>query len=180
MKAPDWRYGPAAIILHWLLALLLTGMAALGWYMMSIEHTPDGDWCLALHKSIGMTVAALVLIRVLNRIANPAQDLPASVPAWQIKLAAGTQRLLYLLMVAMPLSGYLGASYSKTGVQVFGMATPAWTVPNHDRAEQFFDIHSTLVWVLVALIGLHVLGALRHMLIDKDGLAQRMWFKPRA
>ena len=62
-------------------------------------------------------------------------------------------------------------------MQPFGLTTPHWALPNHDRAEQFFGIHSVLIWVLVVLVGVHVLGALKHLLLEKDGVFQRMWFK---
>jgi cytochrome b561 len=98
-----------------------------------------------------------------------------SVAPWQVKLSLVTQFGLYLLMVLMPLTGYIGASYSKSGVPFFGLATPRWAAPNHATAEQYFDIHSILIWVLVALAALHMLGALKHLLQDKDGVFQRMW-----
>ena len=76
----------------------------------------------------------------------------------------------------MPVTGYLGASYSKAGVALFGLPTPHWALPDHGRAELFFNVHSVLVWVLVALVSLHVLAALKHLLLDKNGVFQRMWF----
>ncbi|MEO8525697.1 MAG: cytochrome b/b6 domain-containing protein, partial [Caldimonas sp.] len=150
-----------------------------GWYMMSVEHEPGSVGYFDLHKSVGIVIAFLVATRILWRLGHPPGPLPASLPAWQVKLARGTQAMLYLLMVLLPLTGYLGASWSKAGVHWFGLTTPAWAVPDHDRAEQFFDIHSVLVWVLVVLVALHVAGALKHLLIDKDGVFHRMAFRSR-
>ena len=82
--------------------------------------------------------------------------------------------LLYVLMLAIPLAGYGGASFSKSGVPFFGVLTPHWAAPNHDLAENLFDLHSTLVWVLVAAVALHVAGALKHRFVDKDGVFERM------
>ena len=84
-----------------------------------------------------------------------------------------------MVMVSMVLSGYLGASHSKAGVKLFGLATPQWALADHDQAEQYFDIHGALAWVLVAVVSLHVPGALKHLLIDRDGTFQRMWFSRR-
>lgn len=173
----SWRYSRTAIALHWAIALLIGFMAALGWYMMSIEDEPGSGWYFDLHKSLGITLALLVVARVGWRFLNRPEPLSAAIPKWQHKLSRVTQRLLYLLMVLIPVAGYLGASYTKKGVQWFGFATPTWALPDHDRAEQFFDIHSVLVWALVVLVGLHVLGALKHLLIDRDGVFQRMLFK---
>jgi cytochrome b561 len=173
-----WRYTPTAIALHWLLALLLTAMAGVGWYMMSIEHEPGADRLFDLHKSAGLLVGLLVVVRVGVRLLNKPQPLPVSVAPWQVKLSLVTQFGLYLLMLLMPLTGYIGASYSKSGVPFFGLATPRWAAPDHDTAEQYFDIHSILIWVMVALVALHVLGALKHLLMDKDGVFQRMRLPP--
>lgn len=175
-----WRYSSTAIILHWTLALWLTAMAGLGWYMMSIEDEPGSGWFFALHKSFGILALLLVAVRVVWRLTHrpPALPLGDGGGRWGNRLAHATQAWLYGLMALLPLTGYLGASYSKSGVQLFGLPLPQWAVPEHDTAEQFFEIHSVLVWVLVALVALHVLGALKHLLLDKNGVFARMWFKP--
>jgi cytochrome b561 len=173
---PPWRYSRPAVVLHWTLALLLTFSAAIGWYMLSIEHEPGSGWYFDLHKSIGIVIALLVTVRFAWYLANRPERLPAEMSAWQTNLAHGTRALLYALMVLMPVTGYLGASYSKAGVALFGLATPHWAAPDHDRAELLFNIHSVLIWVLVVLVVLHIAGALKHLLLDKDGVFQRMWF----
>jgi cytochrome b561 len=174
-----WRYTGTAIALHWGIALLIAFIAALGWYMMSIEDEPGSGWYFNLHKSLGIVMALLVAVRIGWRSLNRPEPLSTAIPKWQRQLSQATQGLLYLLMVLVPFAGYIGASYTKKGVLWFGLATPHWAVPDHDRAEQFFDIHSVLVWVLVVLVALHVLGALKHLLIDHDGVFQRMLFKRR-
>lgn len=174
-----WRYSRTAVALHWGLALLIAFIAALGWYMMSIEDEPGSGWYFNLHKSLGIVMASLVVVRIGWRSLNRPEPLSTEIPKWQRQLSQATQWLLYLLMVLVPVAGYIGASYSKKGVQWFGLVTPQWALPDHDRAEQFFDIHSVLVWVLVALVGLHVLGAIKHLLIDRNGVFQRMLFKRR-
>ena len=179
MAQADWHYSRPAILLHWTVAILLVAMAALGWFMMAIEDDPGSVWYFDLHKSFGMVFAALVALRLVWRLTHRPEALPAKLPGWQLRLAHWTQLLLYVLMVLMPLTGYLGASYSKKGVQFFGISTPHWALPNHDLAEQFYGIHSLLIWVISALVALHVLGGLKHLLMDKDAVFQRMWFAPR-
>lgn len=176
--AATWRYSRPAIVLHWLLALLITLTTAIGWRMMFIEHEPGAETFFDLHKSIGLVIATLVVIRLLWRLTHRPEPLPPG-PAWSARLASITHFLLYLLMVALPLTGYLGASYTKAGVKWFGTATPAWAVKDHDRAELFFGIHQILVWTLVALVVVHVLGGIKHLLVDRDRVFHRMWFASR-
>jgi cytochrome b561 len=178
-RAP-WRYNGFAIGVHWLAALVLALVAGLGWYMMSIEDDPGAGWYFAQHKSWGLVFALLLVARLVWRLFNRPAPLPVVMPKWQEWVSSGTQLLLYLLMVLIPLTGYLGASYSEHGVQLFGTNLPAWAVASHDTAEWFFDIHGALIWVLVVLVALHVAGALKHLLLDKDGTFQRMWFKTAA
>lgn len=174
-----WRYSVAARALHWVLALLIVFTTALGWRMLFIEKEPGAEQWFDLHRSIGVTIATLVALRVVWRLTHPPEPLPHDVPRWQVRLASIAHGLLYLLMVVIPVTGYLGASYTKAGVAWFGTATPRWATPDHDFAEQMFQIHGTLVWVLVALVALHVAGALKHWLVDKDNTFQRMSFRSR-
>lgn len=172
--AASWTYTPTARMLHWGLALLLGGMVALGWYMMSIEKAPNSGWYFALHKSIGITIFGLVLLRMLWRVTHRPHDLPSSLPVWQRTLAGLTQSLLYVVMVVMPLTGLSGALLSKHGVSFFGIDLPH-PAQNHDLSEQLFAAHGVIVWILIGLVSLHVAGALKHLWIDRDDVFHRMW-----
>jgi cytochrome b561 len=169
-----WRYSAPAIFLHWLLAALIVFMAALGWWMMTVEHEPGGERWFDLHKSVGLVVFALVLLRVLWRLSHRPEALPAAMPRWQVRLSQLVEGLLYLMMVALPVTGIVGASYSRAGLSFFGMELPRWATPARATAHQFFEIHETLVWVTVALVVLHVLGGVKH-LVDRDRVFDRMW-----
>lgn len=168
-----WRYGVPARVLHWLIAPLLAVMAALGWYMMSIEKLPESGWYFDLHKSLGIGMFALIVLRLLWRITHPPQPLPARVPAWQVRVASVTQRLLYVLMVAVPCAGISGAVLSEDGLALFGVPLPRLAA-NHDVSELFFTVHGVLIWGLIGLVVVHVAGALKHLLIDRDGVFRRM------
>ena len=175
--APAWHYGVPAIVLHWLLALLIVFMAGLGWFMMTVEHEPGGQQYITLHKSVGLVLFALVLLRVIWRVAHKPEPLPPGLPAWQVKLSAATEGLLYLCMIVMPVTGTLGSMYQRSGLVFFGTTLPRWVPANRDTAELFFGIHSFTVWVLVALVALHVAGGLKHLFIDRDQVFRRMWFR---
>ena len=171
-----WHYSRVAIALHWLIALLIVTLLALGWYMTSLPKGADSGWYFDLHKSLGLTVGVLIVLRIVWRAAHRPARLPDSVPAWEAKLSTLVQGLLYACMVVMPLAGFLGASYGTHPTQFFGIPLPVWATPNHDLSERFFSIHGVTAWVLVVLIALHFLGGLKHLVMDKDGVFQRMWF----
>lgn len=169
-----WHYDRFAQLLHWLSALLLVAMTGLGWIMMEIEHSPGAQLYFIVHKSVGLIVLALVLVRLVWRRSHPVPQLPSRLPAWQLRAAQLVQLGLYLCMLVLPLAGVVGALYSKSGLVFFGYTLPRLVAPNHDVAESYFDIHGTLVWLLVMLVCVHVAGALKHRFVDKDGVFERM------
>ena len=170
-----WRYSTPAIALHWLLALLIASMAALGWWMMTIEHEPGGRAWLDLHQSIGLVVAALILLRILWRVSHRPEPLAAGVPPWQARMAHAVQWLLYAAMVLLPVTGVVGSLYTKAGLHFFGPAMHAGITPVRDTAKQFFGWHEALVWTTVALVVVHALAGLKHLLVDRDRVFNRMW-----
>jgi cytochrome b561 len=169
-------YAPVAMLLHWALALLIISMVGLGWYMMSIEEDPGSAWYFNLHKSTGLLIAGLVALRLVWRLGHTPSRLPASVTPWQASASSVSHKLLYGAMLAMPLFGLVGSMLSKKGLIFFGTPLPRVFEVNHDLAEIFFEAHSVTTWILVALISLHALAALKHLLVNKDGVFQRMWF----
>lgn len=171
------QYNTTAKLLHWVLAALLIGLLCLGWYMVSIQAEPNSGKYFSLHKSFGIIAAVLILFRLSWRLSHESLSLPISIPQWQAIIYRITHWLLYLFMILMPLTGFLGASYSSHGVAFFGLKIPNWATQNKDISNNLFEIHGVIAWILVALIILHVLAAFKHLLIDKDQIFQRMWFK---
>jgi cytochrome b561 len=172
----EWRYAPLAVALHWLLAALIVGQATVGFYMHSIEDDPGAEAWLHLHQSVGITIFLLVLVRALWRLNHRPAELPASVARWEAITSTVVQWLLYAGMVLLPVTGFLGSSYARIGVTLYGTRVPAWRTPDHDVAEALFDVHMTIVWVMVGLVALHALAGLKHALVDRDRVFQRMWF----
>lgn len=169
------RYGYPAKLLHWTLALLLPVQIGMGWYMLSIEDQPGSGCYFALHISLGLTATLLIALRVLWRLYQAPPEPPRGLPGWQRNAARASHGLLYVLMLLMPLTGYLGAAFSGEAMSYFGIPLPAWVAKNEGQKEQLFTAHSVVAWVLVAMIALHVLAALKHLLIDKDTVFRRMW-----
>lgn len=199
MNQASTRYTKTAIVLHWLIALGIFAMFALGWYMSELPKEAPKQmafdlfdlgiytWQLAeeasprtfyfnLHKSIGVTLLALIAIRVLWRVTHRPPALLSSYKAWEKKLATGTHHLLYLLMVAMPLSGLIMAVNSKYGVKWFGMDFISG-LDNSGVRDLFKEAHETVGALLLIVVILHIAGALKHKFIDKDDTMKRMSLK---
>lgn len=171
------RYDRIAIFFHWSLAVLVPCLIGLGWYMLSIEEQPDSAWYFALHVSLGLTAAALMALRISWGSEHRPPPLPAAMAIWQATAARLSHLLMYVLLVLMPITGYLGASFSGEAVAYFGAPLPAWAGKNDALKELLFGAHSIIAWVLVSVICIHVLGALKHVFVDKDTLLRRMWFR---
>lgn len=172
---PGDGYSQPAKFLHWILALLLPIQIGMGWYMLSIEDQPGSGWYFALHISLGLTAALLVALRIGWRLHQAPPAAPPELAGWQRRAARSSHALLYVLMVLMPLTGYLGAAFGGEAMSYFGVPLPAWVTKNEGLKEQLFTVHSIMAWALVGMIALHVLAALKHVLIDKDTVFRRMW-----
>ena len=190
------RYTKVAIILHWLIAFGILGMFAFGWYMTGLpRESPEQmsydlfDWGIYtweltkessprafyfnLHKSIGITLLGLIVIRILWRITHNPPALLTSYKAWERKLSTSAHHLLYLLMVLVPLSGLIMSVAGKYGVKWFGLDFIAG-IENKPIREIFHETHEIAGLIFLAIIVLHILGALKHKFIDKDETMQRI------
>ncbi len=169
------RYDRMAQLLHWVIALLILTLIGIGFYMTGLpRNTPPRAFWFNLHKSLGLLAAALILVRILWRSSRPAPALPATMPPWQAAAARTSHRLLYLLMVLQPLTGYLASSFNKYGIKFFGLALPHWGWEDKFWNGILAATHRTLAIVFVALIAVHVAAALKHWLVDRDTVLRRM------
>lgn len=176
MQNSETRYTVTAATLHWVVAVMVLVMIVLGWSMQAIPKVPVGPRVNAfnLHKSIGLTILALMVLRTAWRATHPAPGLPP-MPAWQARTAHVVHFLLYVCLFIQPLTGYLGSAFSGYPVKIFGFVLPAWAPKNDAVKEAMSVAHLLNSCVLVACIVLHLAGALKHTLIDRDGLIRRMW-----
>lgn len=170
------RYSNVAIALHWLTALLIVAAFVVGFTMTDMRLSPAKLRYFSWHKWIGVTVFILALLRVLwlRRFAAPA--LPATMPAWQQRLAHATHALLYTLMFVDPLSGWLYSSAAGVPVVYLGLVPLPDLVPaDKALAAVLKSVHHALDWTLLVVILAHVGAALKHHFFDRDHLLRRMW-----
>lgn len=177
------HYGSVAMFLHWTIALLIIVNICLGLYFPDLPRADPNKFVIAqIHKSIGLTVLMLSVLRVLWRLVNPVPPLPADLNPG-LKLAARTsQFLLYVLIVAIPLSGWIMVSATRVPTNFFFLVDwphlPVFDAldqaAKHDAHEQWEDIHSWLAWSAIALIPLHIAGALYHQFIRRDDVLKQM------
>ena len=172
----DEPYTATAIGLHWLIAALMIGGFSLGWVMTSIHgFTPAKLRYVSWHKWIGVTVFALATLRILWRATHRAPPLPSGMPAWQRAGAHLVHLLLYVLMIAIPVTGYLFSSASNVPVVYLGIVPlPRLIAPDPTLKAVFKTAHLVLNWTLAALVLAHVGAAIKHQWIDRDGLLGRM------
>lgn len=156
---------PLTTWLHALMAVLLFGQLALGWWMLDLPKSPPGlraNW-FNIHKSVGITLGALWLLRLAWLLARP-QRLKVAMPQWQ-RLSAGLNHgLLYLCMGLLPISGLLGSGFSPYPVRWFGLALPRWSEPWPAAKELCSLVHTGAVWLMAACIVVHLLAVAWHVL----------------
>lgn len=175
LKSEANRWGVGARTLHWLMALLIIGLGIVGLYMADLPNSPQKIKIYALHKSFGLTVLALLLLRVAWRLADRRPDeLP--MPRWQAFAARAVHVLLYVLMLALPLSGWLYNSASGYPLQWFWSFNLPSLTGGADAALKgtAHAIHEYGFYVLVLALLAHVGGALKHHVIDRDDTLVRM------
>jgi cytochrome b561 len=169
-------YTRTAIALHWLIALLIVCGFALGWVMTDIPgFTPAKLRYFSWHKWIGVTVFALAVLRILWRATHAAPLMPRRMALWQRGAAHFVHLLLYVLMIAIPASGYLYSSAANVPVVYLGLIPlPRLIAPDPHLKELLKAVHIALNYTLLVLVALHILGALKHQWLDRDGLLSRM------
>jgi cytochrome b561 len=174
LRSNDRQWGSVSKFFHWTIALAILGNGVFG-LLMDLARSPMQkiNW-LALHKSIGLTVLALVLLRMLWRWADgrPAE---AAAPAWQTLAARLGHAALYVVILALPLTGWWFNSVSGKPLQWFKLFNlPGLTGKNDALRDFAHGVHEYLFWFLLLLLVAHVAGALKHHVVDNDNVLRRM------
>ena len=182
LKNTDASYGSLHRAFHWIMAIMIIGMIAVGMYIhgLDAENPAEAPTKLALgalHKATGMLILLLVALRTAWVFSGPRPGLPDSVPRWQRIVAKSLHHTFYLLMFAMPISGYVMTSHAQKPVSMYGLfeLPMLFDEQNFEKAKEVFEVHETLAWLLLILILAHVAIALKHHFIDKDNILRRMW-----
>jgi len=170
------RYTTTAIALHWLMALMLIANFALGLYMVDIPGlTPAKLRYFSWHKWAGVTILLVATVRLLWRLRHPAPALPDTMPAWEQLAARGSHVLLYVLLFAVPLSGYFYTLSAGIPVMYFGVIELPVLIGKDPALKPVLEaLHYWLNMLLAAAVALHVLAALKHRFIDRDSVLGRM------
>ncbi len=173
-KNTENHFGLVAIFFHWVMAILLIGLVVLGLYMTSLSISAQKLTLYGYHKEFGMLVLFLVMLRIVWRIGN---TLPAltSLNIFERFAARAVHWGFYLLMIALPITGWLITSSAGLPVSFFNLfIIPTLGSPSPDLLKLFENIHEWLAYCLIALFCLHVLAALKHHFINKDDILRRM------
>ncbi len=170
------RYSRIAIAFHWLIALMILGAFSMGLIMADMPGiTPTKLRYFSWHKWAGVTILGLATLRLLWRLYHTPPAYPANMPDWQSKSAHALHGLLYVLMFAVPLSGYFYTLAAGVPVVYFGLfQLPVLIEPNPELKPILKGLHFWLNMALAGCVAAHVGAALKHLLIDRDGIMQRM------
>lgn len=165
------NYGSFSKLLHWLMAVLIVALLAVGFYMTGLDkEDPSRGQIYGMHKAFGVLTLMLLVIRIVWLRISPAPVLPAVFTAKEKRVVSSVKGVLYLLMFLMPLSGYVMSSAANRPTSFFGLFDlPMLIAENKAIAGAAHQAHEILAFVTIALIVLHVAGVMKHRLKDRNG-----------
>lgn len=175
LKNSAFGWGLVARNLHWLMAVLILGQAALGKYAHELSVSPEKLGLLVWHKSIGITLLFLALLRLAWALSNRRPQSPPGTERWQVFAARASHVLLYVLMIAIPISGWLYNSAKNVPLRLFRtIPWPSLMDANEKLAPILGEVHESLVAALLSLVAVHAAAALWHHFIRHDDVLRRM------
>lgn len=170
------QYSSVSKTLHWVIAIVVIAMLSIGFFL---DDLPDQikPFAYMLHKSTGLTILVLMIVRFIWVHVSGKPALPDSVPGWEKILSRFVQYGFYILLIAMPLSGWIMSVAAKRPPVYFGLFEVDFpgVEPSKSLAEYMAEWHEIIAWLLVVFIILHVAGALKHHFIDKDNVLKTIW-----
>lgn len=175
LRNSERRWGAVSQLLHWGILVLLVWLSWRGLSMVEMRPTPAKIQAYALHKSMGLTLLALVVLRLVWRMIAGAPKVVAGTPTWQARVASATHLALYVLMFAIPISGWVFNSASGFPLQWFkAVNLPAIAGRSEDLAALSRDVHEYGFWLLLVLVLAHAGAALYHHVFQRDDTLRRM------
>jgi cytochrome b561 len=169
------RYSLIARAIHWITALLVLTMVPAGLTMIRIGGGPLQNQLFDFHRSVGVTLMFLTVIRLAYRLTHKPAPLPDDIPAWQRFAAKATHMFLYGFLLVNPFLGWVATSAYGAKISVFGLFTmPAIVAKDRALSEQLFTVHEVLGLLFTAAVLMHIGAALYHGIIRRDGVLSRM------
>jgi cytochrome b561 len=174
MPTERLHYGTTAKVFHWLIVALLAIQPPLGWLMPDIHRGMTPGIAMSMHVSIGMTILVLIVLRLLWRLTHPVAP-ETSLPPWQRVSSELVHWLLYIVVLLTTLSGWFQASAKGWTIYLFGaVPLPRLVEQGSALGRSIGNLHATLTWVLLGLVGLHVIAAFVHLFVYRDRVMYRM------
>ena len=163
-------YGWVSIALHWIAAVAIVGLFALGLWMTGLPYThPWYNTAPDIHQSVGILLLVLIAVRLLWRWTNPVPAFEPAMPRWERMSARGAHALMYALMIVVLVSGYLIPVADGSWISVFGwFSTPPLVLGIERQADQAGWVHYWSAWILIAVAAIHTLAALKHHFLERD------------
>jgi cytochrome b561 len=176
MVSDEPVYTATARTWHWFTAVLVLAMIPMGITMVNIGPGPLQNTLFDLHRSIGVLLMPVILLRLVYRLRHPPPPLPADIPAFQQFAASSVHVALYVLLIVQPIVGWIGTSAFRAPINVFWLfeLPPIWP---EDRAfsDQVFQVHRAIGYLIVLLLAAHIGAALFHHFVRRDRVLLRMW-----
>jgi cytochrome b561 len=168
------QYGTTAKVFHWLIVAFLLVQYPIGWLMPDIHRGVKPGAAMTFHVSFGMVILVLIVLRLAWRLAHPVAP-ESSLPPWQRLSSEAVHWLLYALVLATTLSGWLFASFRGWSMSFFYLAPLPMLASDNAAAGKIMDgLHQAMEWALLVVIGIHVAAAMAHIFIYRDRIIQRM------
>jgi cytochrome b561 len=174
MMTDRLQYGTTAKVFHWLIVALLFVQYPIGWLMPDLHRDMKPGVGMTLHISFGIAILALIVLRLVWRLTHPVAP-ESSLPPWQRVTTEGVHWLLYALVLATTITGWLFASFRGWSISLFFMMPlPMLSADNPTDGKTIDGWHQAMEWSLLVVIGIHVAAALAHLFIYRDRVMQRM------